>query len=306
MRLSTKKQQTLLTLSVLLGLSSPVYAQDIQNNDVINTPDVVVTATRTQEEVKAVPQTVEVITKEDIEQLGATDIYSALKLATNVDVSQIGAGHRLMVRGKNAGALVLLDGRRISNEYSSMTRGAFDLDKIKRQIGYVSDDENKFLKLKAIEYLNFVCDMYDISQKERRDRILTLSRRFNIEKDLNTMMDKFSKGMKQKIMIIASLLHMPKVWILDEPFTGLDPATSYELKTLMKEYAEKGNIVILSSHILEIVENLCDKVLLIKKGKNLYYGNLSDLKKKYRLKNNLEEIYMEVFKDEEVNSFSKK
>ena len=86
----------------------------------------------------------------------------------------------------------------------------------------------------------------------------------------------------------------------------MDPATSYELKTLMKEYAEKGNIVILSSHILEIVENLCDKVLLIKKGKNLYYGNLSDLKKKYRLKNNLEEIYMEVFKDEEVNSFSKK
>lgn len=79
MRLSTKKQQTLLTLSVLLGLSSPVYAQDIQNNDVIVTPDVVVTATRTQEEVKAVPQTVEVITKEDIEQLGATDVYSALR-----------------------------------------------------------------------------------------------------------------------------------------------------------------------------------------------------------------------------------
>ena len=181
-----------------------------------------------------------------------------------------------------------------------------DLDKIKRQIGYVSDDENKFLKLKAIEYLNFVCDMYDISEKERRDRILTLSKKFNIEKDLNTMMDKFSKGMKQKIMIIASLLHMPKVWILDEPFTGLDPATSHELKNYMKEYAEKGNIVILSSHILEIVENLCNKVLLIKKGKTLYYGSLSDLKKKYRLKTNLEEIYMEVFEDEEVNSFSKK
>jgi len=181
-----------------------------------------------------------------------------------------------------------------------------DLEKIKRKIGYVSDDEKKFLKLKAIEYLNFVADMYDVSATERKDRILTLSRRFNIEKDLNTIMDKFSKGMKQKIMIIASLLHMPKVWILDEPFTGLDPATSYELKTFMKEYAEKGNIVILSSHILEIVENLCDKVLLIKKGKTLYYGNLSDLKKKYKLKNSLEEIYMEVFKDEEVNSFSKK
>ena len=108
-----------------MGLTSCTQA-----SEVIQTPDVVVTATKTQQEVKAVPNAVEVITSEDIEQLGATDIYSALKLATNVDVSQIGAGHRLMVRGKNAGALVLLDGRRMSNEYSSMTRGAFDLDKI--------------------------------------------------------------------------------------------------------------------------------------------------------------------------------
>lgn len=176
---------------------------------------------------------------------------------------------------------------------------------IKRQIGYVSDDENKFLKLKAIEYLNFVADMYNVPEEERRTQILTLSERFGIQYDLNTMMDKFSKGMKQKIMIIASLIHKPKVWILDEPFTGLDPTTSYELKTFMKEYASKGNIVVLSSHILEIVENLCDEVLLIKKGKTLYYGNMKDLKEKYRTKHTLEEIYMEVFGDERVTSFSK-
>ena len=123
--LTKKRKSTLLTLSILMGLTSCTQA-----SEVIQTPDVVVTATKTQQEVKAVPNAVEVITSEDIEQLGAADIYSALKLATNVDVSQIGAGHRLMVRGKNAGALVLLDGRRMSNEYSSMTRGAFDLDKI--------------------------------------------------------------------------------------------------------------------------------------------------------------------------------
>ena len=123
--LTKKRKSTLLTLSILMGLTSCTQA-----SEVIQTPDVVVTTTKTQQEVKAVPNAVEVITSEDIEQLGATDIYSALKLATNVDVSQIGAGHRLMVRGKNAGALVLLDGRRMSNEYSSMTRGAFDLDKI--------------------------------------------------------------------------------------------------------------------------------------------------------------------------------
>ncbi|MDS0527556.1 ABC transporter ATP-binding protein [Clostridium sp. SHJSY1] len=177
---------------------------------------------------------------------------------------------------------------------------------IKKQIGYVSDDENKFLKLKAIEYLNFVADMYGISEEERKERILSLSVRFNIQNDLNTVMDKFSKGMKQKIMIISSLIHKPKVWILDEPFTGLDPTTSYELKTFMREYANKGNIVILSSHILEIVENLCDKVLLIKKGKTLYYGDMQELKEKYSSKHTLEEIYMEVFRDEkEVISFSR-
>jgi ABC-2 type transport system ATP-binding protein len=177
---------------------------------------------------------------------------------------------------------------------------------IKKQIGYVSDDENKFLKLKAIEYLNFVSDMYGVSEEERRMQILTLSQRFSIQNDLNTMMDKFSKGMKQKIMIIASLIHRPKVWILDEPFTGLDPETSYELKTFMREYANKGNIVVLSSHILEIVENLCDKVLLIKKGKTLYYGDMKELKERYNNRKTLEEIYMEVFRDEtEVVSFSR-
>lgn len=103
---------------------------------------------------------------------------------------------------------------------------------IKKQIGYVSDDENQLLSLKAIEYLNFVANMYKVSEAERKKQILSLSERFDIQNDLNTRMDKFSKGMKQKIMIIASLIHSPKVWILDEPFTGLDPKTSYKLKNL--------------------------------------------------------------------------
>jgi outer membrane receptor for ferrienterochelin and colicins len=139
MRLSTKKQQTLLTLSVLLGLSSPVYAQDIQNNDVIVTPDVVVTATRTQEEVKVVPQTVEVITKEDIEQLGATDVYSALRLAANVDVTSAGmAGHNVMIRGMSTNhTLILIDGKRFAGEDTSATQnvyalGRFSLSNIER------------------------------------------------------------------------------------------------------------------------------------------------------------------------------
>ncbi|MBK1810726.1 ABC transporter ATP-binding protein [Clostridium sp. YIM B02505] len=194
------------------------------------------------------------------------------------------------------------------SEGSIIINGSSIKDKpmeIKKQIGYVSDDENKFLSLKAIEYLNFVADMYKVSEDERRKQILSLSKRFDILDHLNTRMDKFSKGMKQKIMIIASLIHSPKFWILDEPFNGLDPQTAYELKMFMREYASKGNIVLLSSHILEIVENLCDEVILIKKGKNIFFGELSDLKDRFRNGYTLEKIYMEVFENGADNISSK-
>lgn len=134
MRLSTKKQQTLLTLSVLLGLSSPVYAQDIQNNDVINTPDVVVTATRTEMETKVIPNTVEVITQEDIQKLGATDVASALRLADNINITTNGStgfGKRISMRGMDTNqVLILVDGRRTANEDTSTSSNMFALDRI--------------------------------------------------------------------------------------------------------------------------------------------------------------------------------
>ncbi len=132
MHILGKKKVALLTTAVLVGSIVPAYAAEdnAKNTDVVQAPDVVVTATRTEALIKDIPNAVEVITHKDIENMGATDIYSALRLATNVDVSKIGAGHRLMVRGMNASALILIDGRRVANEYASMTRGAFDLDKI--------------------------------------------------------------------------------------------------------------------------------------------------------------------------------
>lgn len=173
-----------------------------------------------------------------------------------------------------------------------MNEEAIDL---KAKIGYVSDDENQLLSLKAIEYLNFIADMYRVSESERKSKIIELSERFEIEHELNQRMDKFSKGMKQKIMIMASILHSPKIWILDEPFSGLDPKMTHALKEFMKEYAAKGNTVILSSHALEIVENLCDEVLFIKHGTMIYKGTLDELKDKYPRLSTLEEIYLKVF-----------
>lgn len=128
-----KKKSALLTLSILLSLSVPTYAAENSTNaDTVKTPDVVVTATRTQEEVKAVPQTVEVITKEDIEKLGATDVYSALRLASNVDVTSTGmAGHNVMIRGMSTNhTLILVDGRRFAGEDTSATQNVYALGRL--------------------------------------------------------------------------------------------------------------------------------------------------------------------------------
>ncbi|WP_415331395.1 ABC transporter ATP-binding protein [Clostridium perfringens] len=165
---------------------------------------------------------------------------------------------------------------------------------VKKLIGYVSDNSNRFLKLKGIEYLNFISDIYKISSTERKTIIFELSNFFEMTNHLDKRIEDYSRGMKQKIFIIASLLHKPKLWILDEPFNGLDPSSSHNLKEFIKKYAKQGNIILISSHILEIMENLCDELILIKSGKTLYSGNIKNLKKNFNEDTSLEKIYMEV------------
>ncbi|WP_066869652.1 ABC transporter ATP-binding protein [Clostridium mediterraneense] len=171
---------------------------------------------------------------------------------------------------------------------------------IKKNLGYVSDESHRFLKLKGIEYLNFIADIYKIPTDKRQKSILELSEIFEMTNHLDKRIEKYSKGMKQKITIISSLLHNPKLWILDEPFNGLDPTSCYTLKKFMKEYAKQGNIVLVSSHILEIMENLCDELILIKYGKTIYHGNIETLKKNFKEDKSLEEIYMEVLDNEGI------
>ena len=108
----------------------------------------------------------------------------------------------------------------------------------------------------------------------------------------------YSHGMRQKIVIIGVLLHTPKNWILDEPITGLDPKAIYDLKQTMREYANEGNTVFFSTHILEVAEKLCDRVGIINNGKILYVGTLLDLKEKMKEDESLEELFMEIIKDD--------
>ena len=175
--------------------------------------------------------------------------------------------------------------------------GGFDLatDPInaKKSIAYVPDSPDMFLKLKGIEFLSLMADIYGVGEEERQERIENLSARLGIKDALSTRMSDYSHGMRQKLMIVSALIHNPPVWILDEPMTGLDPASAYELKQMMKEHAAAGNSVFFSTHVLEVAEELCDMILFIRKGRLVFNGSLEELKEEYPAKT-LEEIFLEM------------
>ena len=171
--------------------------------------------------------------------------------------------------------------------------------KAKYQFGYVSDSPDHFLRLKGIEYLNFMADVYDAPADGRPEFIETYGKRFGIYDSLNSQILSFSHGMRQKIMIMGALIHDPSVWILDEPLTGLDPQSAFELKKMMREHAEKGKSVFFSTHVLEVAEKLCDEICIIKNGELLYTGTLDDLKATHKSQASLENIFLELTETEE-------
>ncbi len=164
----------------------------------------------------------------------------------------------------------------------------------KKKFGFVPDNPDIFLKLKGIEYLNFLSDIYKISKEERKEKIETLSKKFDIYENLNDRIQSYSHGMRQKINVIGTLLHNPKNWILDEPMTGLDPKSSHDLKEMMKEYANSGNTVFFSTHVLEVAEKLCDRIGIINKGKLIFVGTYEEMKKQFKEDASLEDLFLEI------------
>ena len=169
-----------------------------------------------------------------------------------------------------------------------------DAQKAKYQFGYVSDSPDHFLRLSAVEYLNFMADVYDTPAEVRAGFIEEYGKRFGIFDALNNRILSFSHGMRQKVMIMGALIHDPSVWILDEPLTGLDPQSAFELKKMMREHAEKGKSVFFSTHVLEVAEKLCDEICIIKNGELLYTGTLDDLKATHKSQASLENIFLEL------------
>ena len=204
-------------------------------------------------------------------------------------IGQNGAGKTTVI--KMMTGILEIDEGDIFIDGKSITKDPLEA---KKRLGLVPDSPDMFLKFKGIEYLNFIADCYNVDSSKREARIEKLAKEFGIYDELNNKIESYSHGMRQKIVIIGVLLHTPHNWILDEPITGLDPKSSYNLKNLMKKHKEEGNTVFFSTHILEIAEKLCDRIAIISKGKILFIGTINELKEKYENKNSLEDIFIEI------------
>lgn len=169
----------------------------------------------------------------------------------------------------------------------------------KRRIGYVTDNPELFARLKAAEYLNFVADVYGVGDADRRERTARYASLFGIKDALAASIGSFSHGMKQKLLVTASLLHDPANWILDEPMVGLDPKSAFNLKELMRERAAAGKTVFFSTHVMEVAEKLCDRLAIIKRGKIVFMGTLAELKAQRGADGSLEKLFLELVDDGE-------
>lgn len=168
----------------------------------------------------------------------------------------------------------------------------------KKQFGFVPDNPDMFLRLKGIEYLNFIADMYDVSSEQRKERIDNLGERFEMVQALGDQIQSYSHGMRQKIVLMGALIHDPSVWILDEPMTGLDPKSAFTLKEMMREHAKAGKTVFFSTHVLEVAEKICDRIAIINKGKILFCGSFEEMREHFKENESLEKMFLEMTENE--------
>ena len=173
---------------------------------------------------------------------------------------------------------------------------------IKKKIGYVADSPDLFLRLTANEFWELVATSYDMTTAEVEARLGELLAIFDFASHRYEVIESFSHGMRQKVFVIGALLSDPDIWVLDEPLTGLDPQAAFDLKQMMRAHADKGNTVLFSTHVLEVAEQLCDKIAILKKGELIFYGTVEDLKAQHP-DQSLETIYLGLAgRREEVSS----
>ena len=160
----------------------------------------------------------------------------------------------------------------------------------KRRMAYIPDNPDLYEYMTGIKYLNFIADIFGVSPEDRKARIEKYADLFELTKDLAQPISAYSHGMKQKLAIISAWIHAPKLIIMDEPFVGLDPKAAHILKGMMRELCDEGGAIFFSTHVLEVAEKLCDQVAIIKGGKLIRSGTMSEVKGD----DSLEEVFLEL------------
>ena len=164
----------------------------------------------------------------------------------------------------------------------------------KRKIAYIPDNPDLYNYMSGIDYLNFIGDVFNVANEERVKRIDKYAGIFELTDSLANPISSYSHGMRQKLAIIAAWLHEPDLIVMDEPFVGLDPKASHDLKMMMREFCDRGGSIFFSTHVLEVAEKLCDKVAIIKQGQLIKSGTMEEVKGD----SSLESVFLELEDDD--------
>lgn len=167
----------------------------------------------------------------------------------------------------------------------------------KKVTAYIPDNPDLYDHLTGIQFLNFISDIFGIPAAIREERIKKAADALEITQDLGDLISSYSHGMKQKLAIISAVIHEPKLLVLDEPFVGLDPKASVELKKMMRELCASGSAIFFSTHVLDVAEKLCNKVAMIHHGKLAFSGTMEALLQE-KEGGSLEGIFMEIVNQE--------
>lgn len=166
---------------------------------------------------------------------------------------------------------------------------------IKQKIGYVPDTPDMFLRMTAEGYWQFMAQVYEVPPEECAARLDRLCAAFEMEAARGNLIESFSHGMRQKTFVIGALLSNPEIWVLDEPMTGLDPQSAYNLKQMMREHADAGKTVLFSTHVLAVAQEVCDRIAILRHGKLLFCGTMDELRRRHGAEDDsLEAIYLDL------------
>ena len=160
----------------------------------------------------------------------------------------------------------------------------------KRRLAYIPDNPDLYEYMTGIQYLHFIADVFGVPAAERAERIRRYGDAFELTGDLAQPVSAYSHGMKQKLAILSALVHAPRLLLMDEPFVGLDPKASHQLKVLMRQFCDGGGAIFFSTHVLEVAEKLCDKVAIIRGGRLVRAGAMDEV----RGDDSLEEVFLEL------------